>query len=55
MKLLISLPKFCYSLPERKFYRLDENSPERRVFFRLSENTFAWARIPPRLGERFLV
>jgi len=37
-----------------KIHRLGENSPESRVFFRFSENTLAWARIPHRLGERFL-
>ena len=43
-----------YPSPERKIYRLGESSPESKVYFRLSENTLAWARIPPRLGERFL-
>jgi len=41
-------------LPKRKIYRLVENSPKSKVFFRLSENTLAWARIRHRLGENTL-
>jgi len=45
------LPRQKYLSHERKIYRLGEISLESRVFFRLSENTLAWARIPHRLGE----
>jgi len=48
------LPERKYPSPERKIYRLGVSNPESKVYFRLSENTLAWARIPPRLGERFL-
>jgi len=47
-------PRRKYPSPKRKIYRLGENSPQSKVFFRLSENTLAWARIPHRLGKRFL-
>jgi len=43
-----------YPLAWAKIYRLGESSPESKVYFRLSENTLAWARIPPRLGEKFV-
>jgi len=47
-------PRQKYPSPERKIYRLGKSSPKSKVYFRLSENTLAWARIPPRFGERFL-
>jgi len=47
-------PRQKYLSPEQKIYRLGESSPESKVYFCLSENTLAWARIPHRLGEKFL-
>ena len=41
-----------YPSSGQKIYRLSESSPKNRVFFRLSENTLAWVRIPPRLGKK---